>query len=200
MGSARAGHPVAQCCILTCHQENARSSWGRAPPHQQNTQHPHGSHISIHPCPPWCCPMPCSGAGTQGKAGDWNTKEQRQSPEEETCPAHAAHRNLHKHPENTTEAPALTRTDRSGSRRLGRTVPLPGTVQEQEPSTAGGVGTASCTPWLPVVPCPRESPHHSLLLGPLGPRGAVVAISWGHCLQEQPGVKETSWSLFEIAF
>lgn len=111
-------------------------------------------------------------------------------------PAHAAHRNRYKHPENTTEARALMRRDGSGSRRLGSALPLP-TVRE--PSTAGGVA-ASCTPWLHVVPCPGESSHHSPLPGPLGPGSAVGAMSWGHCSQEQPGVKEKSWSLSELAF
>lgn len=133
------------------------SSQGRAPPHQQNTQHPDGSCISVHPCPPWrypaphssadqgpgippetrgqTQPWPCLGAGTWGKAGDGNANKQRQSSEEEMCPAHAAHGNLHEHPENTREAPAVTRRDGSGSRRLGSALPLPAL---REPSTAGG--------------------------------------------------------------
>lgn len=77
---------------------------------------------------------PCLGARTQGKAGDGNTKEQRQSLEE-MCPAHTAHVNLHEHPKNTMEAPAPTRREVSGSRRVGCAFPLP---IVQEPSATGG--------------------------------------------------------------
>lgn len=78
---------------------------------------------------------PCLGARMQGKAGDGNTKEQRQTLEEEMCPAHTAHVNLHEHPKNTMEAPAPTRREVSGSRRVGCVFPSP-TVQE--PSATGG--------------------------------------------------------------
>jgi len=60
--------------------------------------------------------------------------------------------------------------------------------------------TASCTLWLPAMPCPTESPHCSLFLGPLGPRGVTDAMLREDCLQEQLRVKEKSWSLSEPAF
>lgn len=54
--------PQLTVSILTHPPENLGSSQGRAPPHQQNTLHPHGSCISTHPCPPCHYPVPHSSA------------------------------------------------------------------------------------------------------------------------------------------
>lgn len=118
-------------------------------------------------------PWPCLGAGTWGKAGDGNANEQRQSPEEEMCPAHTAHGNLHEHLENTREAPAVTRRDRSGSRRLGSALPLPAL---REPSTAGG-GSQPPAPRSCLRCCAPERAH----IAPRSRGPLVPGVLWMPC-------------------
>jgi len=94
------------------------SSLGRYPaPHSSADQGPGIPPKTRGQTQPW----PCLAAGMQGKAGDGNAKEQRQSPEEEMRLARAVHGNLHKHPKNAAEAPAPTR--RNGLEAGGWVVP-----------------------------------------------------------------------------
>lgn len=194
--------------LLTCPQENARLSQGRAPPRQQNTQHPDGSRISIHPCPPWryraphssadqgprippktqgqTQPWPCLGAGARDEDEDENDKEQRQSPEKKMHPLHGK---LHEHPKNTTEAPSPLRRDRSGSRRWGSTLLLPMvwelTPLEGSHSRLHPGSLRCCASGRALLPAPRAS----------WCQGCCACHVMGHCLQEQAGMKEKTWSL-----
>lgn len=95
-------------------------------------------------------------------------------------PAHAVIGKLHEHPKNTTEGPSPLRRDRSGSRRLGRSLPL---------AVVWELTTASCTPAL-CGAVPQGEP--ALLPAPGAPwfQGCCGCHVMGYYLQEQPGVKE----------